>query len=179
MKTILLPTDFSQIAHHTADFALSLTLLLEAKLVILNVIQPIADAYNIPMSSSHYYQYAEETAERAMDTFKEEMIARQAISLVPLPRVETKVVYGNISSTILEVAKDFKADFIVMGMAGDRTIFDNIFGSNALNVAKNSECPVWIIPHKTKIHQINKVVYITDLQGNEVTFIKNSKIGLI
>jgi nucleotide-binding universal stress UspA family protein len=174
MKTILLPTDFSQTAQHAADFALSLTLLLEAKLVILNVIQPIADAYNIPMSSSHFYQYVEENAETSMDRFKEQMISRHKMSLEPYPIIETKVVYGNISSTILDVAKDYKVDFIVMGMVGDRTIIDDIFGSNALKVSKKAECPVWIIPQKTKIHQINKVVYVTDLEGDEVTFIKKT-----
>jgi nucleotide-binding universal stress UspA family protein len=174
MKTILLPTDFSQTAQHAADFALSLTLLLDAKLVILNVIQPIADAYNIPMSSSHFYQYAEETAETSMNKFKEKMISRHKMSLEPYPIIETKVVYGNISSTILDVAKDFKTDFIVMGMVGDRTVIDNIFGSNALKISKKSECPVWIIPQKTKIHQIKNVVYVTDLEGNEISFIKKT-----
>lgn len=174
MKTILFPTDFSQTAQHAADFALSLTLLLEAKLVILNVIQPIADAYNIPMSATHFYQYAEETAETAMDRFKEKMIARHKMDLKPYPVIETKVVYGNISSTILDVAKDLKSDFIVMGMVGDRTIIDNIFGSNALKISKRAECPVWVIPQKTKIHQIKNVVYVTDLEGNEITFIKKT-----
>lgn len=174
MKTILLPTDFSQTAQHAADFALSLTLLLDAKLVIINVIQPIADAYNIPMSSSHFYQYAEETAETAMDRFKEKMIARHKMSLEPSPVIETKVVYGNISSTILDVAKDLKTDFIVMGMVGDRTIIDNIFGSNALKISKRAECPVWVIPQNTKIHKIKTVVYVTDLEGNEITFIKKT-----
>jgi nucleotide-binding universal stress UspA family protein len=174
MKTILLPTDFSQTAQHAADFALSLTLLLEAKLVILNVIQPIADAYNIPMSATHFYQYAEETAETSMDRFKEKMLSRHKMDLNPYPVIETKVVYGNISSTILDVAKDYNADFIVMGMVGDRTLVDNIFGSNALKVAKKAECPVWVIPQKTKIHQIKKVVYATDLEGDEVSFIKKT-----
>ena len=107
-----------------------------------------------------------------MDKFKEKMTARHTMSLGPSPDIETKVVYGNISSTILDVAKDYKADFIVMGMVEDRTIIDNIFGSNALKISKKSECPVWVIPQKNQTDHIKNVAYVTDLQGNEITFIK-------
>ena len=174
MKTILLPTDFSKSAHHAADFALSLTLLLKAKLVMVYVIQPIADAYNIPMSASHFYQYAEKSAETSMDQFKEKMLSRHKMSIEPTPEIDTKVVYGNISATILDLADDLKADFIVIGMVGERTIIDNIFGSNALSIAKKAKCPVWVIPQKTKIHTIKNVVYVSDLEGDEVNFIKKT-----
>ena len=174
MKTILLPTDFSNSAHHAADFALSLTLLLKAKLVMVYVIQPMADAYNIPMSASHFYQYAEKSAETSMDEFKEKMLSRHKMSIEPIPEIETKVVYGNVSATILDLADDLKVDFIVMGMVGERTILDNIFGSNALSIAKKAECPVWVIPQKTKIHSIENVVYVSDLEGDEVSFIKKT-----
>ena len=171
MKTILLPTDFSKSAHHAADFALSLTLLLKAKLVMVYVIQPMADAYNIPMSASHFYQYAEKSAETSMDDFKEKMLSRHKMSLEPTPEIATKVVYGNISATILDLADDLKTDFIVLGMVGDRTFIDNIFGSNALSIAKKAKCPVWVIPQKTSIHKIENVIYVSDLQGDEVSFI--------
>lgn len=183
MKTILLPTDFSPTAKHAADFAFSLAQIIEAKLVFLNVIQYVPDTmYNVTEPSSDLYEIAEEKAEISLERFKENALIRFQgdTELYPdgyiafFPEIETKVVYGNISNTILEIAEELNVDFIVMGMADEKNFLDKIFGSNSLRIAQNANCPVWIIPQETKISTIKKIMYASDLDGNEVEFIQKT-----
>ena len=176
MKTILLPTDFSTTAKHAADFALTLAQTIEAKIIFLNVIQYIPDtsSINIPMPSSQIYEAAEENAEIAMESFRESCLARYSEIESNVPTIETKVVYGGVSRTILDVAEDLNVDMIVMGTFGEKDLLDKVFGSNSLYVAKNAKCPVWVIPQEIKLHSIKNIVYATDLEGDEVAIIQKS-----
>jgi nucleotide-binding universal stress UspA family protein len=168
MKTILVPTDFSRAAQHAAEFAVPLAQLTEARIVFLNVIQPVPDAYNIPMSSSQLMAAQEENAEIAMEKFKENLWVTFSNNIEHFPEIETKVIYGGVSSTIIEMADNYKAEFIVMGSVGTNSTLDKLMGSNTVRVAKNAHCPVWVIPKKTKLLAIKSLVYATDLQGEEV-----------
>ena len=176
MKTILLPTDFSNTAKHAADFALTLAQTIEAKLIFLNVIQYVPDTSNIntPMPSAQIYEAAEENAEIAMERFKESALARYSEIEINIPEIETKVVYGSVSRTVLDVAEDLNVDMIVMGTFGEKDLLDKVFGSNSLHVAKNAKCPVWVIPQEIKLHSVKNIVYATDLEGDEVSIIQKS-----
>ena len=62
--------------------------------------------------------------------------------------VETFILEGNITSQIIEVAKDFDASLIVMGTHGRTGFTHFISGSVAEQVTRHAKCPVLIVPNK-------------------------------
>jgi len=162
MKNILVPTDFSLSAQYGAEFALSLSQLIDGRVTFLHVIQLIPDtaiAITIPEST-----WTE--AKTEMETFKKNVCL--PYESYTINACETKISYGEVSSTIIETAKELKADFIVMGNVGHSRVFEKIFGSQTLNVVKYAHCPVWVIPTKIELDKIKSMIYATDLEGDEV-----------
>ena len=156
MKNILVPTDFSTSAKYAAEFAFSLAELMDGKVTFLHVIQLVPDpatATALPVSTV-------EEVQREMENFKQ-TVQWSSTS-------ETKILYGEVSSTIVDTANELKADFIVMGNVGHSKFFETIFGSHTLTVAKRAQCPVWVIPEKIALDKIKSIIYAADLEGDEV-----------
>jgi len=165
MKNIIVPTDFSISAKYAAEFALSLAKLIKGRVTFLHVIQLIADpvmATALPVSTL-------EEAKREMKNFKLSIHLSDKSDKTNIG--EAKVLYGDVSSTILETANELKADFIVMGNVGHSNFLDKLFGSQTLNVARGAQCPVWVIPDKIASDKIKSIIYATDLAGDEVEVI--------
>lgn len=165
MKNILVPTDFSLSAQYGAEFALSLSQLIDGRVTFLHVIQLIPDtaiAISIPEST-----WA--AANTEMENFKKNVCS--PYESYTINACETKISYGEVSSTIVDTARELKADFIVMGNVGHSGVFEKIFGSQTLNVVKYAHCPVWVIPAKTEPDKIKSMIYAADLEGDEVELI--------
>ena len=65
-------------------------------------------------------------------------------------------------------AKKVNADLIIIGITGDGgKIKENIIGSTAIKVARNTDIPVFIIPDEAKYHPIKKISFACDLNKTE------------
>ncbi|HUX40185.1 MAG TPA: universal stress protein [Rectinemataceae bacterium] len=60
-------------------------------------------------------------------------------------KVETEILSGSPAETIIEVAKDRKADVVVMGSRGLGRIAGVLLGSQSQKVATHAPCPVLIV----------------------------------
>lgn len=76
--------------------------------------------------------------------------------------VTTLVKIGNIFSDIGRIAKEEKAQLIIMGTHGISGL-QNLFGSNAMKVVTSAECPFIVVQKDTEIVPISKVVVPIDL----------------
>jgi nucleotide-binding universal stress UspA family protein len=59
--------------------------------------------------------------------------------------VDTSVVEDEIRGAILDFAKDWKADLIVVGSHGRRGLTRFMLGSVAESIARHAHCSVWIV----------------------------------
>ncbi len=138
IKTILFPTDFSQGARAAMDYALSLSLDYQAKLVLLYVIQDISIAeWYIPSSIS-----AADLVEDMQKSATTEMEKWGAEAALKVKDVEKIIVSGVPFVEIIRTAKEKNADFIVIGTHGRTGIDHMLFGSTAEKVVRKSTCPV-------------------------------------
>ena len=138
IKTILFPTDFSNGARAAMDHATSLAKDYQAKLILLYVIQDISIAeWYIPSSISvgDLVEDMQKSAWQEMDKWIAE-VSKQ------VKDPEKMVVRGVPFVEIIRIAKERKADLIVIGTHGRTGIDHMLFGSTAEKVVRKASCPV-------------------------------------
>ncbi len=144
MKTILVPVDLSAAGLQACDTACDLARLMEARLLLLHVVQPppvmVAEIYALEAAQTEEMLVA---AERAGTDRLRELAARCAKR-----GVEAKTLHrvGLPVPEILERAE--KADYLVMGSHGHGAMYDLLVGSTTRGVLKKAPCPVVIVPHR-------------------------------
>ncbi|HWZ95282.1 MAG TPA: universal stress protein [Opitutaceae bacterium] len=146
MKILLVPLDFSATSVGLLQTAATLAQSLDARLVVLHVLQPIApigDPMMMPdMAQIASMQKAAEKDARAQLTRACEKVAELGVA------VEPELRDGPASAVILERARALPADLVVMGSHGHTALYDLLLGSTSHAVLKKSPCPVVIVPSK-------------------------------
>ncbi|MBC9931405.1 universal stress protein [Chitinophaga qingshengii] len=162
MKTILVPTDFSDTAYNAANYALALATQLKVDRIVLyhayELIVPIPDVpTSIPMVNPDDLRIA---SLEGLDKMQKELspVAPEGISIV------TRADNTLLAATINDVAKEEEVSLIVMGITGGSKMEEILVGSNTIDVVKHTTCPVLIIPGKATFKGIKKVVFACDLR---------------
>lgn len=152
MKKILVPIDFSDTSVNAAKYAVALMKEKpDAEIILFHV----------------YSRISFSTL-----TSKDEG-SRQRVSEAELNEVKAKISEGNDNiscvaeeGSLIENIADFVMgnfiDLVVMGITGSSRITQVFMGTNTLNVIRNIECPVMIIPPDAKFVGLNKVVFTSD-----------------
>jgi nucleotide-binding universal stress UspA family protein len=142
LRTILIPTDFSEDAEraiHTARQLLA-PLAPEARLILLHAFNlPIEyTAYGPIPTSVHYLQDTGLDAERRL----QEMTDRLAVEGIA---VDWAAREGDPSVVIVEEAESRGADLIAMGTHGRSGLRHLLLGSTAERVVQHARCPVMTV----------------------------------
>jgi len=132
IRTVLHPTDLLQRSEHAFHLACAFARDYGARLVVVHVwsMLPPTTGEVVPQPNSGYYPAA-----------TEEKLGRLRPTS-PGVRVEYRLEEGNAADTILRVAKEAKADLIVMGMHGRTGLRRLLRGSIAEQVVRRATCPV-------------------------------------
>lgn len=170
MKTILFPTDFSKNAIHAAEYAGLLAKQFDAEVVLLHVFSiPMVPAthtsYNVRFAIDSYRTSLSKNLEKFAEKFS-------LHSSIPAEKIFKKIEYGFPADKILEVAEAIHADMIVMGTKGASNFMDKWLGTNTQKVIKDADCPVWVIPNKSKVEYPDKILYAADFQEDEIVALR-------
>jgi nucleotide-binding universal stress UspA family protein len=154
MKTIIIPTDFSDCANNASEYAAKLAKSIDAKVLLLHV-------YHVPLTSAPDFPVEVKTAE---DLQKENEIQLKQFALRLEARsgiiVNYKAVMGLAVDVILEEQNN--ADLIVMGMHGASKIQEALIGSIVTTVLRKSKVPVLVIPKNVSFKSIEQIVFACD-----------------
>ena len=171
MKTIVVPIDFSALSHTTAHFGLDLAQRLNARVVLLHVVEPSrpTSVFDGPVGAlGDWNDVLRDQMTRTLHQFQAEIADYQhqrALTNVPL---STRIVVGQPARAILDVAETEQASFIIMGTVGAANAWDKLIGSVTSAVAQQADRPVWILPHAVELDQLRTFAYFADLEGDEV-----------
>lgn len=143
IRTILLPTDFSECGNYALSYAASLARTFKASIICVNVIEPIVPAVGYsgmtePMPIADITERLEDSAERELPKLAE---GADCAGL----DVEELVVHGEAASEIVRVAADRKVDLIVISSHGRTGLGRILFGSTAESVVRHAPCPVLVV----------------------------------
>ena len=153
MKTIIVPTDFSDAATNAAEYAVSLAKEINAKITLLHV-------YHVPIPSTESPIMVITNDE--MQKNNEKALKKLASHLKGNTKVEItyKAVMGMAVEEISEEEKT--ANLIVMGMKGAGKLSEIVLGSIATATLRNAKIPTLIIPAHTKFRVPKRIVFACD-----------------
>ncbi|MET3875475.1 universal stress protein [Chitinophaga sp. OAE865] len=162
MKTILVPTDFSDTAYNAATYAIALGNSLGATRIVLyhayELIVPIPDVPTmIPMVNPEDLRAA---SLEGLEKMKRELAPLAGEGTTLLTRADNTL----LAATIEDVCKNEGVDLIVMGITGGSKLEEVLVGSNTIDVVKNTSYPVLIVPGSAKYKHIEKIVFAADLR---------------
>lgn len=162
MKTIIVPTDFSETAYNAARYALGVAEQTGASRIVLyhayELIVPIPDLPTaVPMVNMDDLKAASIEGLEKMKTLLSPAIPA---NITVDYRADNHLLAANID----QVCIDEQADLIIMGITGGSQLEEILVGSNTVDVVKNSNYPVIVVPTKTTFRPIQKVVFACDLR---------------
>jgi len=145
MPTIIVPTDFSQVADNAARYAA----------------QMIKGHYDANLELLHVYEKASEKgeAEMLLERLKEELQGKHSIKVGT--RLEEA---GDFIDCLERHARHADAQLIVMGITGKSRIEQVIIGSNTLKMVERNVCPVLIIPPTAQYFEVKNVCLLSDFK---------------
>ena len=181
MTSLLFPTDFSTSTAATLEWVRLFAHKTGATITLLHVYQPMVPDSTLPTIG--------DPGIGVMASQELEDISRQQLGILAtelrkegLPvRVDWRV--GSVEDNILEAAREYRADLIVMGRSELSTFFDRLAGSAVTDVADGANCPVLVVPVAAegvavRPVQIHTIVYAMQSQTTQslITFQTESLI---
>jgi nucleotide-binding universal stress UspA family protein len=167
MKTILVPTDFSDNAHNALRYAANLASQVEAKIILVHIIHlPVA-----PLESGMVItpdMHLEEDFSLELDSLANNLRQEHKDRFV----VETICQYGYLTGDLNDLVKTHQVDLVVMGTLGATNFLDKLMGTNSSEFSKSALCPVLIIPAMAHFEKINHIAYASDFESEEEVFLQ-------
>jgi nucleotide-binding universal stress UspA family protein len=143
VRSILVPTDFSECARHAVPVAAELARLLGARVMCLHVVEPAVQPVGWtpvaePMPATELGERLEETAARDLPAFSK---SEEFAGL----EVEDLLAHGEPAAEIVRVAEERGAGLIVVSSHGRTGLGRILFGSTAESVVRHARCPVLVV----------------------------------
>jgi nucleotide-binding universal stress UspA family protein len=135
VKTILVPTDFSDGSQVALEYATSLAKSFSAKIILLHVIETFTYTMTEALQVVNVYALVRNAVEPVMDRTVQDL-QKDRVSASRL------LVQGTADQEIVGQAKEAGADLIVMGTHGRRGVSHAFIGSVAERVVRTAPCPV-------------------------------------
>ena len=167
METILIATDFSEAAVNATRYGFELAKTMRAKVILYT-------CYN------HFTTYPNLAAYATIDEIeqvsnKQLLEAATTYNALRTVEVETQCRQGHVTDSILKVATENNATFIIVGMKDDKEI-RKLFGSTVTSLAHRSTIPIIVVPEKAVISVPKKIALGSDLYNeNSIDIVKPLK----
>lgn len=163
MKTILVPTDYSDTAKNAAVYAIHIAKQLQAaRIVLYNAYQasPVMSEPAMPAIPYIDLETLKDISAKGMKHFREFVEAGCPDTI----QVEEKVEFAILADEVESICASTGAECIVMGVTGTSKLDEVLIGSTAINVMKHTKVPVVIVPANNKFTSISNIVLATDLK---------------
>ena len=162
MKTIIVPTDFSETAYNAARYAIGLAGQTGATRIVLyhayELIVPIPDLPTaVPIVNMDDLRASSMEGLRNMQTQLKPMVPAHITLDI---RADNHLLAANID----QVCREELADVVIMGITGGSQLEEILVGSNTVDVVKTSAYPVIVVPTESSFKPVKKVVFACDLR---------------
>jgi nucleotide-binding universal stress UspA family protein len=151
MQTVLITMDYDQTAQKVAETGYNLAKAMNAKVILLHVISdPVyysSTEYSPVMGYTGYMDMGQiqlESADGLKDASMKYLLKIR--DHLGDKNIQTIVGEGDFAVSILEIAREKKADIIVMGSHARRWLDEILMGSVTEKVLHHSSVPLFIVP---------------------------------
>lgn len=144
LKTVLVPTDFSDTSDAALRYGKALAKAFGASLHVLHVVQePFAQPWAVEAYGFSLGTLQEEWRRDAVVRIEQTLTAEERLHY----RAELRTVVGHPVVEILRDAKEHDVDLIVMGTHGRGPLEHMVMGSVAERIVRRAHCPVLTVRH--------------------------------
>lgn len=156
MKKIVVAVDFSTSSHKAARYAVALAHRFNAKILLLNVVEP-------PMIADDSFLGSVMITQAEIIEDHENLLRRETEVLGKFrpATMDAFVKEGFTTEVIRNFANEEAADLIVMGMKG-KGESTSLFGSTTTRVVRAVSCPVLLVPSGAAYTEIKEIVLASD-----------------
>lgn len=171
MKTILVLTDFSRNAAHASHSAAWLAEKLHTTLVLWNCSPkvPVMPGYLGGVLLADVVAGTDESQELLNEAMQELDDFIGTTNGQYKPRLSTCYREGNLQQALSQQLKNEAVEMIVIGSAAAECSLDHVFvGSDTYKIIETATCPVLIVPPRAGLDQLDKVVFATDFEPEDL-----------
>ncbi|RDV11803.1 universal stress protein [Pontibacter diazotrophicus] len=167
MKRILVPTDFSEEAHHAYEVAVSIARKAGAGIKLLHVVEGVT-SYSpsfsatgdviTPNNMQHVYVLQLMEAMKAQMNQFIESVDHEGVGIVQEVDADRPI------SKIRRTIKEDDVDLVVMGSKGSSGFEEFLIGSNTEKVVRTADCPVLTVKHRHPNFDVQEIVLASDFK---------------
>ncbi len=177
MKTILVPTDFSEQANNALSFAAELARKSgETEIMVLHILEGVGQhSFNttgeVNVGSGENEILMAALMERATEELNTLINQEEFAGISMTGTVEVGNPYKGIAKEIARCG----AELVVMGTKGSSGLEEVLIGSNTEKVVRYSKCPVITVKAPVKLDSIKNIVFATNLVEDQTRMIDELK----
>ena len=145
VRSILLPTDFSECARHAVPVAAEFARLLGARVVCLHVVEPVLQPAVGWAPLAEPLPSADELGGRLEETAARDLPAFSRSPEFEGLEVEDLITHGDPAAEIVRAAEERGCGLIVISSHGRTGLGRILFGSTAESVVRHARCPVLVV----------------------------------
>lgn len=177
MKTILLPTDFSDNSRKAIEYALQLFKNEICNFYIMHALDSLASAPSTGVTSKRASQAIYDSRVNASKDDLDKLLKKvQDYSNNPKHTFETKLVNGSLVSAVQAFAETTEVEIAVIGNKGANALQKATFGSNAAQLILKLSCPIIAVPDTVNTNGMTEIGFATDYSiekiGNGLNLLK-------
>lgn len=144
IQKILCPVDFSKNSEYALHYALALAERYEAELVLVHVMDYAAmDILDYPSA----FEFTAQINERMRQIAEERLNQLAETQRGDYTKISTRLATGTPFLEIVSLAREERADLVVMGTQGRTGLAQVFMGSVAEKVVRRAPCPVLTVKH--------------------------------
>ena len=170
MKTILVPTDFSECAEHALNYACYIAEKTNSKIILLHVLPAEEIESNLASESEwmggawagEHSDISAPAMMRLLKATKRKMSTLMSLSSCKKISIMDVIEIGRVNRMINVSVKKHNADMIVMGTHGTSGLNEIFIGSNTEHVVRDAEVPVLAVKEGHELPEIKNIVFATD-----------------
>ena len=157
MKAILVPTDFSEISKNALEYAIEISKLTKARIILFHAYHiPVITTESIVMTPS--LKEIEQICMTNLEEIKRDVYDKHGEEIT----IECKCVLGLAVDEINLFVKTNSIDLIIMGMQGAGYLTEKLIGSVTTSLLRECNCPVMAIDQNVKFRALKKIVLTCD-----------------
>ncbi|MBW6482433.1 MAG: universal stress protein [Vicingaceae bacterium] len=162
MKTILLPTDFSDNAKNAIRYAIELYKNQEVNFILLNAYHPTHDDMANTITGGSLNDLLNRASEKQLQELINEIKINYNYN--KYHAFSYKSAFGSLVEILKRFTEKHPVDLIVLGAKGMSAVEKIVFGSNTYAVIKEIDCPALVIPDNTLFVKPANIGIATDFK---------------
>ena len=139
MKNIVVALDFSEVSNQVLEQALQVTESLGGQITLVHAVGMPVD-----LPSDVYYRPVDQLLPVVIERAQKSLLEKASVTKNSEIVKEVKVDVGTPWQVICDIAKEKKADLIVIGSHG-YNFLDRLLGTTVSRVVNHAPCSVWVV----------------------------------